>query len=222
MGGKIMIIRKKTILMVSLIFLLVVVGFLNHQLTKQSLLESSNEYQDHEMNELAENEDGNSVQTSAEEDVAQEELEIVDSKDSEISDITTEANSSIEETISKEENIKSSNYFVEYRLSRDKMRSSLIDRLSDIVSNEKTNEEMRTEAQKEIMRIGSLIESELFIEGLIKAKGFEDALVFLQESSARIVVSVNDLTEQDVMKILEIVKSETNIDPADIKIMKKF
>jgi stage III sporulation protein AH len=101
------------------------------------------------------------------------------------------------------------------------MRAGLIDKLNDIVNNEKTKAETRDEAQKEIMRIGALSENELYIEGLIKAKGFDDALVFLKEDSAKVVVSAKELTEQDVVKILEIIKSETNLDSDKIKIMKK-
>ncbi len=59
------------------------------------------------------------------------------------------------------------------------------------------------------------------IEGLIKAKGFEEALVFITEENAKIVVSKDELTEQDVVKILDIVMGETNLDSSNIKIMKK-
>lgn len=110
---------------------------------------------------------------------------------------------------------------MEHRLSRDKMRANLVEDFKDIVDDEKTNNELRTKAQNEIIRIGEMTEKELHIEGLIKAKGFEEALVFLKEDGAKIVVSVEELTEQDVIKILDIAKSETKLDPSNINIMKK-
>lgn len=46
--------------------------------------------------------------------------------------------------------------------------------------------------------------------------------MFLGDNSARVVVSVDELTEQDVVKIYEIIKSEANIETTNIKIMKKL
>ncbi|WP_312906937.1 SpoIIIAH-like family protein, partial [Tissierella praeacuta] len=109
----------------------------------------------------------------------------------------------------------------EYRLSRDKLRASLIDRLDVITNNSNTAEDVRKEAQREIMKLGNNSEKELQIEGLIKGKGFEDAIVFLTDKDIKIVVSTNELSEQDMVKILDIVKSETNYDNNNIKIMKK-
>lgn len=117
--------------------------------------------------------------------------------------------------------MSSKNYFVEYRLSRDKLRASLVDRLDLIVNNANTTETVRSEAQKEIMKIGNHSETELQIEGLIKGKGFEDAIVFLSDKDIKIVVSSLELKEQDMVKILDIVKSETDYDANNIKIMKK-
>jgi len=71
------------------------------------------------------------------------------------------------------------------------------------------------------MNYGEISEKDILIEGLVKAKGFDDALVFLTEENARIVVSVDELTEQDIAKILEVVMTETNLDASNIKIMKK-
>lgn len=80
--------------------------------------------------------------------------------------------------MSKELHSGNRNYFVEYRLSRDKLRANLVERLEDIVNNSNTDEKVRTEAQTEIMKIGKLSEKELQIEGLVKSKGFDEALVF--------------------------------------------
>ena len=148
-------------------------------------------------------------------------MEILDTKDENVDKISKEANSNISQAISKEDSLRSKNYFIEQRLSRDKLRAGLIDRLNSIVENEKTSEDVRTEAQKKIMSIGDMAEKELTIEGLIKAKGFEEALVFITEENAKIVVSKDELTEQDVVKILDIVMGETNLDSSNIKIMKK-
>src|SRR5690606_37991974 len=129
-----------------------------------------------------------------------------------IEEMSKYTDDSIEETISSEDSLMSSNYYIEQRLSRDKLRANLIDRLNEIVNNDNTSDEMRNEAQKKIMDIGEVSQKELLIEGLVKAKGFDDVLVFLTEENARIVVSADELTEQDIAKILEVVITETGLD----------
>ncbi|SHH30998.1 stage III sporulation protein AH [Caloranaerobacter azorensis DSM 13643] len=218
-----MVIKKRTLLLVSLLIALTIIGYINHSITKQALLETTSEYERYEDKKLEDvfMDDSKIVETSADY-TKNENEEVVDSKDNAISSISNKIESKIEENIIKEENRKSNNYFVEYRLSRDKLRANLVERLNDIVNNEKTDEETRKKAQEEIMRIGNISEKELLIEGLIKAKGFEDVLVFLKNDSVRVIVSADVLNEQDVIKILEIVKSETNLEPSAIKIMKKY
>ena len=215
---------KKPVIVTILVILLVLVGYINHYLTQQSIYKSSNDYQKHEEIEMAKGQEfaeKDTIEALSEEE--KDNLDIVDSKNGEnINDITGKIDSNIEEAISKDENLRNSNYFVEYRLSRDKMRAGLIDRLKEIIEDENTKDDIRTEAQNEIIRLGNTTEKELEIEGLIKAKGFEDALVFLKEDSAKVVVSIDDLTEQDVIKILDIVKSETDLETTQIKIMKKY
>ncbi|MTI48197.1 SpoIIIAH-like family protein [Sporosalibacterium faouarense] len=222
-----MVIKKKTLLLTGLVFLLVVVGYANHRLNKQALLEASNEYEKYEEDQMAkmnEKDTDDSIATNSEgmNQALASSLSIVDSKTDIIDQLTQLTNSNIEKKMENEESVETTNYFVEYRLSRDQLRSELIERLNGIINNEQTTNEVRSLAQKEILRMGNISEDELYLEGLIKGKGFEDAIVFLKEDSARIIVDTQQLTEQDQMKIFEIVKNETNVEPVNIKIMKKY
>lgn len=205
-----------------LVVLLVFTGYLNHQLTQQSQLKVSKEYKKHELGKLSEMEDPDSdvaiddvVIENDNTDLANLNIDIIDSKDA------GEIDADVLETMASESSLNSKNYFVEYRLSRDKLRGTLVERLDGIVNNVNTNENSRAEAQKEIMKIGSASEKELQIEGLVKGKGYEDALVFLTDKDIKVVVSSLELGEQDMVKILEIVKSETEYSMDNIKIMKK-
>lgn len=215
---------KKPAMILVLIVLLVLTGYINHNLTQQALLKASNDYQKHEEVELAKgiDMDDKELVEAISEGEEKDDIEILDTKANVgIDEIAEETNTTIEKTISKEYSSRSKSYFIEQRLSRDKLRAGLIDRLNEIVNNDNTNDEMRTEAQKKIIKIGDLSEKELTIEGLIKAKGFEEVLVFLTDENAKIVVSKGELSEQDVVKILDIVMGETDLDTSNIKIMKK-
>ena len=202
---------KKPAMILVLIVLLVLTGYINHNLTQQALLKASNDYQKHEEMELAKaiDVDDKELVEAISEGEEKDDIEILDTK----------GNAGIDEIA--EDSLKSKSYFIEQRLSRDKLRAGLIDRLNEIVKNDNTNDEMRSEAQKRIMKIGDLSEKELAMEGLIKAKGFEEVLVFLTDENAKVVVSRDELSEQDVVKILDIVMGETDLDTSNIKIMKK-
>ena len=208
---------KRPAIIGMLLILLVFTGYLNYQLTQQAMLSASKEYQLHEEMEMAEN-IGHEYTVSREDDI-----EIVDSVpvEDDVEEVISTSKTELSEVMSNENATTNRDYFVEYRLSRDKLRAGMIDRLNDIVSNANTDTEVRTKAQNEIINIGSVSEKELQIEGLVKSKGFEEALVFLPDDDIKVVVSKNELTEQDMVKILDIVKSETSFDAANIKVMKK-
>lgn len=195
--------KKRTVLVSSLVMLLMVMGYLNNQLTKSALRQSSKGYEEHQeiqLSKLKEENDKEVLETSS------KNIEIVESTD-------------IEKP--KEESKSSKNYFVEHRLSRDKSRGETVERLNKIIEDEKTKDDVRSNAQTELIDISETLELELLLEGLVKGKGFEDVVVFSSNENTRIVVDKKELSEQDVMKILEIVTSETELLAQDIKIMNK-
>lgn len=213
-----------------LVVLLVFTGYINHQLTQQAVKRTSKEYQEYEAREkekyFSENEmvevdaDGDEIDIELEEDKEDKEDDELE-EDVDIKDILESNEEETEEVLNQELSAKNINHFVEYRLSRDKLRASSIDRLNEIINNSNTNENIVREAQEEIIDIGRISEQELQIESLIKSKGFEDALVFLTDKDVKVIVSSEELGEQDMVKILDVLKSETDYDMNDIKIMKK-
>lgn len=211
---------KRPAIIGMLLVLLVFTGYLNYRLTQDALTKVSKDYQNYEVMQMENNE--YMLSEDLAEDLTEDEFEIVDSAPNEenITNAVTTSNTELSE-LSKDVSNKNINYFVEYRLSRDKLRAGLVDRLDEIIKNTQTADNVRTKAQEEIMSIGETSEKELQIEGLVKAKGFEDALVFITSDEIKVVVSTNELSQQDMVKILDIVKSETKFDTENIKIMKK-
>lgn len=213
---------KKPAIIGILLILLVFTGYLNYQFTQQALRKTSKDYQRYEASErdnfLA------SEGRDEAEDNKDEEIEIVDSGQSsedDVAQVVSSGNKDIKEQVGEEASNLNIDYFVEHRLSRDKLRANLIDRLVEIVDNDKTDDAKRAEAQEEIMEIGRISETELRIEGLVKSKGFEEVLVLLTDEDIKVVVSTDELTETDMVKILDIVKAETDFEMDSIKIMKK-
>src|SRR5690606_22374364 len=161
-----------------LVLLLIFTGYLNHHFTQQAQIKSSKDYQNHELEEMARN------------------LELRDSLDELVLDPTDHVDiietakdeeSEVLETMYSDALKDSKNDFVEYRLSRDKLRATLVDKLNEIVMNENTSEAVRADAQREIMKLGANSEVELQIEGLIKSKGYDDAIVFITDKDIKVV-----------------------------------
>lgn len=111
--------------------------------------------------------------------------------------------------------------FTEARRERDSARGRSIDVLKEVAENEGSTDEARQEAQKKIADAASNIQSEGIIEGLVKAKGYSDCIVYIENEEVRVVVISEKLEADGVSRIKDIVVSQTGIMPKNIKISSK-
>jgi len=224
-----------------------VISYANYSLNQNALLETSSELERYELSMMEEygllydtldgeavfNSDGEIVSVGEEEkDVhlveqhtkTEEELSktVVDStENNKLEDLVKDTNIDITETVTSKSLMKSSAYFIEGKLTRDKKRSEMISSLDDIITTQNTSKEIKDSATNMKLNLISNTEKEVFIENMIMAKGFNDAIVYLSDQSINIVVSSDQLEANDVAKIVDIVKRETNIPMDQIIIMGK-
>ncbi|WP_110953169.1 SpoIIIAH-like family protein [Anaerosinus massiliensis] len=111
-------------------------------------------------------------------------------------------------------------FFTEYRLERDKIRSEHSDMLRETIKNA-TSEEERHSAQESVLKMVQEKQRETEVENLIKAKGFADALVFLRENSANAIVKANTLTKEEVIQVADVICRMTSVKQEDITISAK-
>jgi len=111
------------------------------------------------------------------------------------------------------------NFFVNYRIERENTRKSEIEYIKEIVDNPNSEPDMKREAQVRLLEITSNMEKELVMEGLIKAKGFEDAIVLMNGDNVNVIVARDELKPEEVAQILDIVKRESGKSPDSIKII---
>lgn len=111
-------------------------------------------------------------------------------------------------------------FFTEYRLERDKLRSERSELLRESMQSAST-EEARHDARENVMRMMQAKQRESEIEGLIKAKGFADALVFCRERSVSAVIKANALTQDEVVQVADVISRVTSASPEDITISAK-
>lgn len=116
--------------------------------------------------------------------------------------------------------VNAPDFFTEYRLEREKIRSERTELLRDTVKNAR-NDDVRNKAQETMLKIALDKQRESDVETLIKARGFADALVFLRESSVSAVIKTPSLTKEDVVQVADAIVSITGVKQEDITISAK-
>lgn len=113
-------------------------------------------------------------------------------------------------------------FYAEYRIERDRLRSERIDLLREVAKNGKNEDSSRQKAQDAIIKITLDRQKELEMENLIKAKGFSDALVFIRDNSVNAIIKTNALSKEEVMQIADIIARSTGVRQEDITISTKL
>lgn len=121
-----------------------------------------------------------------------------------------EGNGGTEQTVSS---------FADFRTERERVRTQELTSIDSIINNENTDMQTLAEAQKMKLELTDTMEKELLIEGLLKAKGFEDAVITISDTAVNVIVKQKDLTKQQVAQVLEIVLREAgDISAENVKI----
>lgn len=110
-------------------------------------------------------------------------------------------------------------YFAQAKLERDVKRSEAMDMLTQILNAQNSDKEARKEAEDEIHRLSDYTEKEIMTENMIKAKGFDETVVFMGENLISIAVKSDGLNEIDAAILQDIAVSTTGYKPEQIKIV---
>ena len=110
-------------------------------------------------------------------------------------------------------------FFSAYRSEREATRESEFLYLDAIISSETSSEAAKTAAEEQKLGLVERMEKEMQLESLVKAKGFEDAIVTMSDSGVNVVVGTAELTAEQAAQIYDIVRSETDFAAGDVKII---
>lgn len=128
-------------------------------------------------------------------------------------------NNRVVENVNAEISATSANFFVTYRADRQDTRDQEIVYLDAIIASANSSAEAKSAAESKRQALVSQMDSELMLEGLIKAKGFEDAIVSTSSSNINVIVKSAELQESEVAQIVEIIQGQTNYNLDNIKII---
>jgi stage III sporulation protein AH len=108
------------------------------------------------------------------------------------------------------------NYFANARLEKQKTRDAATETLAGLLEKTDLSAEEKASATAQALQTAQLMESETTIENLVKAKGFEDCIAYLDSENAKVVVKSEELDAAQAAQIKDIIVSETAVDPSNI------
>ncbi len=146
-----------------------------------------------------------------------------DTENSMIVDNTTPT-SSVADTESDKENSNNINqdfYFTTSKLERNTMYSELLETYQEMYNNSNASNDEKSKALEKINEINNTKNGIMIAENLITAKGFEDAVIFVNEGSISVIIKADELKEEQVAQIQNIVSRELNAKAESIHISNK-
>ena len=112
-------------------------------------------------------------------------------------------------------------YFAELRLERDKMYSQMLESYQKILSNSQISETQKEISENEIKKINDTRNAIMIAENLIKNKGFQDLIIFINGDSISIIVKAKELKEEQIAQIQNIISREVKGEIENIHISNK-
>lgn len=230
------ILKKNQVILSVIAVMLIAAGYMNYTANSKDTLQTSGLMDSEKYGKLGDatfvsanvveetnkESEENSKNQEAENTENTENAEIKGEKDG-----TAETNS-IENTenITKEETVQTSakesdQYFTESKLSREKMYSQMLESYQKILQNNNITDTQKEISQNEIKKINDTKNAIMITENLIKNKGFEDVLIFVNGDSISVVIKAEDLSKEQIAQIQNIVSRELKAEIENVHISKK-
>ena len=120
-------------------------------------------------------------------------------------------------TTVKDESSTTVSFFTSYRSARDASRQETFMYYDSIINSETASAAAITSAEGKREELVGFTETELVLEGLIKAKGFEDAVVTISTANVNAIVKKKgEIDVTDAAQILSVITEETGISASKV------
>ena len=130
----------------------------------------------------------------------------------------------------KNEEIKNTNsdieknkedYFIKSKLERDTMYSQMLETYEKILNSTNSLETQKQTATQEITKINETKNGIMIAENLLKIKGFEKNLIFVNKESVSVIIGKEEIIKEEAAQIQNIVSRELNAKVENIHISNK-
>lgn len=221
--------KKNQIIVYVIALMLVTAGYLNFTSlngneTQETASEVKNTNQVEENTQIADIGDATLVNSN---DVVEETNNvsntstIVDGSANEITNNTTneQNNTNVRQTSS---NVNSSDdYFAKSKLERETMYSQMLETYDKVLNSSNSLETQKQSATEEITKINETKNSIMVCENLIRTKGFENNVIFVNGESISVIVGAEELKQEEIAQIQNIISRELKAEIQNIHISTK-
>ena len=106
----------------------------------------------------------------------------------------------------------SANFYINYKTEREATRTQEIQFYDSIIASSTSSDSAKEEAEANKLALITQMEKELVTEGIIRGKGFEDAIVTTSSSNVNVFIKSAELTSTEVAQITSIVTEQLNVE----------
>ena len=218
--------KKNQIIIYVIVLMLMTAGYLNYTTNseKQTSVETSMQLDSKDDTKLADIGDATLVNSN---DVATQnttnEAKTTNSVKDETNtnNVILEDDETSEETALQTSSANSNDYFVKSKMEREAMYSQMIETYEKVLNSTNSIETQRQSATQEIQKINETKNSIMICENLIKTKGFENNIIFVNGESISIIVGVEEIKQEEVAQIQNIIAREMKAKIENIHIATK-
>ena len=136
-------------------------------------------------------------------------------------DSNTDSETTTDDTTVETSSRNNNDYFVKSKLERDTMYSQMIETYEKVLNSTNSLETQRQSATQEIQKINDTKNSIMICENLIKTKGFENSIIFVNGESISIIVGIEEIKPEEVAQIQNIIAREMKAKVENIHIATK-
>lgn len=123
-----------------------------------------------------------------------------------------------EQQVDEQGDMSAEEYFSQARLEKMTSHDNAVQTLQTIMGGGDLTEDEMVSKALEAVKLSKLIESEGNIESLVKSKGYEDCVVYLDGTNAKVVLKTEGLDAGEAASIKDIILSEVSVAPENIRI----
>ena len=228
------ILKKNQIIISVIAIMLIAAGYMNYTSNEKQALETavltdSEKYAGigdatlvsanvADNNDLVNNNEGQNItdDSTKNEDEIKSNEQNTETKENDKNTVQNEVNTSTNVT-----ETSGDQYFAELRLERDEMYSQMLESYQKILSNNQISETQKEISENEIKKINDTRNAIMIAENLIKNKGFQDLIIFINGDSISIIVKAKELKEEQIAQIQNIISRELKGEIENIHISNK-
>ncbi len=217
------LLKKNQVIIYVIAIMLMTAGYLNYTTNQDSAsVETSLQMESKDDSKLADIGDATLVSSNDIKDGNATDTNTTNNIENETNNNSTVTENKTTDSATVETNSNDNNdYFTKSKLERDTMYSQMIETYEKVLNSSNSLETQKQTATEEIAKINTTKNSIMICENLIKTKGFENVVVFVNGESVSVIVGISELKQEEVAQIQNIVARELNSKIENIHISTK-